>query len=213
MQILRGPCKMPSMETDDPQPAQHDGEIAGENGEAADASLGELGEDSGWTTTKDAATMLGVSRRMVQEYVRRGELRAVVEGKGVTKTYYVSIDSVSALRKSRGKEANNAPHLVDASPKPGYSTRLSEELAEGFDEVLRQTIGRLETRTAEAADLRARLELTEKRLELTEKAEATLRESLERERERADAERERANRLEEELQQARRGWLRRFFGF
>jgi hypothetical protein len=62
-------------------------------------------------------------------------------------------------------------------------------------------------------ELHYRLGQAEARAELTEKAESTLRESLERERLRADAERERADRLEEMLQQARRGWLRRFFGF
>ncbi len=38
--------------------------------------VGEPGESSGWTTTKIAAKVLGVSRRTVQGYVYRGELEA-----------------------------------------------------------------------------------------------------------------------------------------
>jgi hypothetical protein len=56
--------------------------------------------------------------------------------------------------------------------------------------VLQQVIQRLEARTAEAAELKARLELTAQ-------AESTARE--ERERLLADLERERTDRLEEEL--------------
>ena len=55
--------------------------------------------------------------------------------------------------------------------------------------VLREVIERLEARTAEAAEVRARLELTAQ-------AESSLREALEHER-------EKANRLEAELREAR----------
>src|SRR4051812_42500521 len=89
--------KIGTMESDDPTSTHPNSEISDTTGE----STGETGEDSGWVTTKVAAKALGVSRRMVQEYVRRGELQAIVEGKGVNKTYYVSIDSLSALRERR----------------------------------------------------------------------------------------------------------------
>ncbi|MBA3388242.1 MAG: helix-turn-helix domain-containing protein, partial [Rubrobacter sp.] len=76
--------------------------------EPSDEDNGELGEEqvdiagsSGYTTTKQAAKALGVSRRTVQSYVRRGELEAVVEGEGVEKTFFVSIDSLNALRERR----------------------------------------------------------------------------------------------------------------
>ncbi len=63
---------------------------------------------------------------------------------------------------------------------------------------VRELTARLETRAAENAELRTRLELTEK-------ADSTLREQLERERLRAD-------RLEEELREAQRPWWRRMYG-
>lgn len=100
------------------------------------------------------------------------------------------------------QEAKRSTSFTSDSSTIQESANLGEGPSELVGEVLRQIIDRLETRTAEAADLRARLELTER-------TESTLRENLERERERAD-------RLEAELHtalQARRGWLRRFLGF
>jgi hypothetical protein len=66
--------------------------------------------------------------------------------------------------------------------------------------VVQQVIQSLEARTAEAAELKARLELTAR-----EERERLIAD-LERERERTD-------RLEEELHQAHRGSLWRIFGF
>jgi excisionase family DNA binding protein len=169
------------MESSDNVPTRPDAEVTSAN----DRAIGETSEMSGRTTTKQAAKALGVSRRMVQEYVRRGELDALAEGEGVNKRYYVSIDSLHRLRERRRREAKDTPDLVDVSPDSGYA-RNSEE---GIGTVLRGTIERLEARAAEAAELRARLELTTQ-------AESTLQEALERERERAD-------RAEEELQELR----------
>jgi excisionase family DNA binding protein len=169
------------MESSDNVPTRPDAEVTSAN----DRGIGETSEMSGRTTTKQAAKALGVSRRMVQEYVRRGELDALAEGEGVNKRYYVSIDSLHRLRERRRREAKDTPDLVDVSPDSGYA-RNSEE---GIGTVLRGTIERLEARAAEAAELRARLELTTQ-------AESTLQEALERERERAD-------RAEEELQELR----------
>jgi chromosome segregation ATPase len=138
--------------------------------------------------------------------VRKGELEAFAEREGVAKKYYVSIDSLAALRGRRRYGAKEAPDFADVSPRPEGSMKADEERREALGEVLRRTIERLETRTAEAADLRARLELTEK-------AESTLRESLERERERADALQLEKDRLRTELEEARVSWWRRFFGF
>jgi hypothetical protein len=51
----------------------------GETAPAVDEDFGEAvraaGKESGRVTTKVAAKVLGVPRRMVQEYARRGELR------------------------------------------------------------------------------------------------------------------------------------------
>jgi hypothetical protein len=71
---------------------------------------------------------------------------------------------------------------------------------------------RLAALEAEVRDLRYRLGLSEGRLELTQRAESTLREALAREQERADRERDLAERLQEELEEARRPWWRRMFG-
>jgi hypothetical protein len=96
--------------------------------------------------------------------------------------------------------------------------------------MIRELTAELVQKSSEAAELRTRLQLTER-------AESTLHEQLQHERERAqrleaererllpdllrskdraDAERERAEYLEAQLREAleaRRGWLRRFFGF
>ncbi len=184
------------MDTDELVTAHSDDEVVGyireNHGEASEKPRERAegrSEGSGWVSTKQAAKALGVSRRMVQEYVRRGKLEALTEGEGVSKTYYVSIDSLNALRERRGSEAAASRHSevslrLNDTPKRGGSS------GEVIGEVLREAIERLEARAAEAAELKARLELTAQ-------AESSLREALERER-------ERANRLEAELREARR---------
>lgn len=180
------------MESDYGHPAQHNGETFGRTDEASDERFGEIldenGEGAGWVTTKQAAKSLGVSRRMVQEYVRRGDLGAQVEGEGVSKTYYISIDSLNGLRERRRQEAKEPPASAVVSSEKRDKANLGEASREAIGEALRHMLERLEARTAEAADLRVRLELTAQ-------AESTLREALERERERAD-------RLEAELSEA-----------
>src|SRR5215210_943210 len=186
------------MESDYGHPAQHNGETFSRTGEASDEPHGEViggvGEGAGWITTKQAAKSLGVSRRMVQEYVRRGDLAAQVEGKGVSKTYYISIGSLNGLRERRRQEAKETPASAAVSSEKRNKANLTANLGEvshgAIGEALRHMLERLEARTAEAADLRVRLELTAQ-------AESTLREAVERERERAD-------RLEAELSEARK---------
>jgi hypothetical protein len=137
--------------------------------------------DSGWTTTKQAAKVLGVSRRSVQGYVRRGILEAREEGEGVNKTFLIAIDSLNALRDQRSREAGQAAKLAEASPEEERTANLSANTGEA----LRHAIERVEVRTAEATELRVRLEITEK-------AESTLRAELEEERRKREAaERER----------------------
>jgi hypothetical protein len=187
---------MPYMEKNREKPAQPNGETIGEVLDAGGEPVGSTSEGSGWTTTKTAAKALGVSRRMVQEYVRRGDLAAVVDGKGVSKTYYVSIDSLNALRDRRKPEVKDAQNFANVSRENESSAKSQEVVGETMGDTLRQIVERLEARTAEAADLRVRLELTDQ-------AESTLREALERERLRADQERGRADRLEAELREIR----------
>jgi len=146
-----------------------------------DDEPGEALAGSGWTTTKQAAKVLGVSRRSVQGYVRRGLLEAEEEGEGVNKRFSVSIDSLNALREQRTGEAVAADGFAGDSPKWGEAANIAANAGEG----LRHVVDRLEARTAEATELRVRLEITEK-------AESTLRDELDEERRRREAaERER----------------------
>ena len=191
--------------------------------------FGEAPADSGWVTTKQAAKALGVSRRSVQSYVRRSLLRANEEGEGPNKRFLVSIDSLNLMIARRRKDAE----FAEASSRATEAANPTANTGEG----LRHVVDRLEARTAEATELRVRLELTER-------AESTLRAELEGEsRRREQAERERdelAARLAaleeargapqtaaedaegpeerpftEEAQEAAecRSWWRRWFGF
>jgi len=170
-----------------------DGEARGETptqspGEAAGARDEDLA-GSGWTTTKQAAKVLGVSRRSVQGYVRRGLLEAREEGEGVNKRFIVSIDSLNALRERRSGEAVAAEEFAGASAEAEEAANIAANAGEG----LRHVVARLEARTVEATELRVRLEITER-------AESTVRAELaEERRRREEAERERED-LRRELQ-------------
>jgi helix-turn-helix protein len=176
-----------------------DGEERGENptqrhGEASDEP-GETLAGSGWTTTKQAAKVLGVSRRSVQGYVRRGLLEAREEGEGVTKRFIVSIDSLNTLRERRSDEAVTAEEFAGASAEAEGTAHLTANAGEG----LRHVVDRLEARTVEATELRVRLEITER-------AESTVRAELaeeRRRREEAEREREEIRRELETLREAR----------
>jgi hypothetical protein len=173
-----------------------DGEGHGESstqlpGENTDQS-GEALAGSGWTTTKQAAKVLGVSRRSVQAYVRRGLLEATEEGEGVNKRFLVSINSLQNLSEQRRSEATAATNFAETSAM----TEQTAKLAANAGESLRHVIDRLEARTEEATELRIRLELTER-------AESTLRGELtEERRRREEAERDRED-LRRELQTIR----------
>ena len=164
--------------------------------------LGESGEGAGWTTTKVAAQMLGVSRRTVQAYVRRGELEARQEGEGPTKTFYVSIDSLNALRKRRRRKGRRTESFATVSADADVAMKIGESIKEAIG----LTGDRLEARASEAADLQVRLELAGR-------SEASLREELEREREERRKAQEEARRLREELEaEWSKGFFRRLFG-
>src|SRR5215208_1483354 len=136
---------------------------------------------SGWTTTKQAAKLLGVSRRSVQGYVRRGLLEAQEQGQGVNKTFFVSIDSLNALHDRRRHEASEAAKFAEASAEAAETANQHTDTGEA----LRHAIERVEARTAEATEFRIRLELTEQ-------AQSTLQEELiEERRRREEAEKER----------------------
>jgi hypothetical protein len=143
---------------------------------------------SGWTTTKVAAKALGVSPRTVQSYIRRGSLDGRVEGAGVKRTWYVSVDSLNALRARRIAE-DDGETFHDSS---------SAELAESLGEAMQNLSAKLAEEAAKAARLEARLEISEKTQSTVEEEARELREENER--------------LRAELA-ARRPWWRRFFGF
>jgi hypothetical protein len=123
----------------------------------------------GWTNTTTAGKALGVSPRTVQTYIRKGLLQGKVEGEGVRRTWYVSIDSLNNLRAQRFAEGG-AKIFREGS---------GEQVAEGIAEAMQNLSERLAEEAAKAAEYRVRLELTER-------AESSLREDLQRERERAD---------------------------
>jgi hypothetical protein len=163
-----------------------------------DEGIGEHGEGhagSGWTTTKQAAKVLGLSRRSVQGYVRRGILEAQEEGEGVNKRFFVSIDSLNALSERRRREAGEAADFAEASAEMEHAANLAANAGES----LRHVIDRLEVRTEEATELRIRLELTEKAQSSLEEALADER----RRREEAEREREDLRRQLDALREAR----------
>ena len=190
---------------------------------------------SGWTTTKQAAKLLGVSRRSVQGYVGRGLLQAREEGEGVSRRFLISIDSLNSLADRRRREADETASFADASQESGDPTNSFANTGEG----LRHLIERLEARTAEATELRIRLELTERaqstleeeleeanmRLEEAEQELAELRRRVDDASEPSDAPqvaaeeperaqpRSAAEATQEGAEQPRRSWWREFFGF
>ena len=163
--------------------AQHPGEASREPGEGL--------AGSGWTTTKQAAKVLGVSRRSVQGYVRRNILEAREEGEGVNKRFFVSIDSLNTLRERRKEQAAAAENFADTSSGAEEAANLVANTGEG----LRHVVDRLEARTVEATELRVRLEITER-------AESTVREELAEERRRREEAERRAEDLERRLREA-----------
>lgn len=168
--------------------------------EAADAAVNSAADkpSSGYVTTDVAAAALRLSPRSVREYIRAGELEAMSEGEGVQKRWLVSIDSVQALREQRRASGI----FPDARRDNAASDLLAAESAASSADLI-----------AAVQELQYRLGRAEARAELQAVAESTLRESLDRERQRADTLELEAKRLRGELENARRSWWRRWFGF
>jgi hypothetical protein len=165
-------------------------------------TIADVRGSSGWVTVKVAAEALGVDPDTVRTYVSRGDLEAKVEGEGVEKTYVVPIDSVYALRDHRGASRKTPHSSREKSAGMGGGAEGAEDLVEHIRELTSELI----RSSSEAADLRARLELTER-------TESSLREDLERVREERQRHREEADRLRTELEAERSKDLwRRLFG-
>jgi hypothetical protein len=130
-------------------------------------------------TTQVAADALGVDPRTVRTYISRGILQAKVEGEGVEKAYSVDIDSLYALRDAR------------KSPRKGpRKSREKSAGAEDFADLVRDLTAQVIESSSEAADLRARLQLTAQAQSTLEEEAQGLRE--ERDRLRAELEAERS---------------------
>jgi hypothetical protein len=186
----------------EPNAAKDRGEDAAEAGTAAAEEAG----DSGWLTTDVAAAALNVSPRTVRDYIAAGRLASKTEGSGVQKRHFVSIESLQGLldlrRRAaevpRGRREDRAS--VDAAINAAEGAHLSAA------DAIRDLVARLEARAGEAADAKARLELTER-------AESTLRDELARERAERSRAQEEASRLRAELEAERgKGFWRRLFG-
>jgi transcriptional antiterminator len=142
-------------------------------------------QDSGWTTTAAAAKALNVSPRTIRLYIEKGELEGRLEEGTDKRIWLVSIDSLNTLRAKRGTSGI----VPDESP----------EVAVTVPEAMRELALRLESRAAEAAELRTRLELTEKTQSTIEQERNQLQERVEK--------------LETELEAERsKGFWQRLFG-
>jgi hypothetical protein len=143
-------------------------------------NLADLSSESGWVTTDVAAKAVRVSPRTIRRYIDQGKLEAKPQGEGVRREWLVSVDSLHALRASRPTEGD----VPDVSP--------GVEFVDSIADVIREMAARLESRAEEAAELRVRLELTER-------AQST----LEDERRQAVQELEQERRRREEAEQER----------
>ena len=133
---------------------------------------------SGWVSTQVAAEALGVDPRTVRTYIKRGILKAEVEGEGVEKAYSVDIDSLYALRDAR-----------KSTGKDPRKTRGDFADAENLSGLIRELTAQIVETSTEAARLRAQLQLTEQTQSSLEEEAQTLRE--ERDHLRAELEAER----------------------
>ena len=148
-------------------------------------NLGDLSSETGWVTTDVAAKAVRVSPRTIRRYIDQGKLQAKPQGEGVRREWLVSVDSLHALRASRTNEGD----VPDVSP--------GVEPVDSIADVVREMSARLESRAEEAAELRVRLELTERAQSTLEDERRQVVQELEQERRR----REEAEREREDLRQ------------
>jgi len=122
---------------------------------------------SGWITTGVAARAVRVSPRTIRRYIDRGELKAKVEGEGVERRWLVDVDSLHALRASRPETES----VREVSGETEGADRLAD--------VIRDLAARVEERTAEATEMRIRLQLSEQAQSTVEDEARRLREENE----------------------------------
>jgi predicted phage gp36 major capsid-like protein len=127
-----------------------------------------------------AAKAVRVSPRTIRRYIDQGKLEAKLQGEGVRREWLVSVDSLHTLRASRTIEED--------VPDVGRGIEYADSIAD----VLREMSARLESRAEETAELRVRLELTERaQSTLRDEQRRALQELEEERRRREEAERER----------------------
>src|ERR671911_1536868 len=145
--------------------------------------LADLSSESGWITTEVTARAVRVSLRTIRRYIEQGRLEAKPQGEGVRREWLVSVDSLHALRATRTFE--------EPSPRTDR-TEEADNVAASIADVLREMSARLELRAEEAAELRIRLELTERaQSTLEDERRRALQELEEERRRREEAERQR----------------------
>ena len=154
-----------------------------ERGVSADVSA----ENLGWVSTDMAARGLGVSPRTVRRMIERGTLQGKLEEAGITKSWLVSKDSLQRLQAQRQPRRRDVRR---GSP---------EEPAAGMADALCEITERLEARAAAEAELRTRLDLTEKAASNLLDERNRLREELDSEGQRLRLAQEEARRLREKV--------------
>ena len=108
-------------------------------------------------------------------YIDQGKLEAKSKGEGVRKTWFVSADSLQALRDRR-----------DASERSRRGLRSSYSAESSAEDLFLEIANRLEIRAAEAGGLKIRLEISERTRNILEEERRRLADDLKRERERVE---------------------------
>jgi hypothetical protein len=150
--------------------------------------LADLSSESGWVTTEVAARAVRVSPRTIRRYIDQGRLEAKPQGEGVRREWLVSVDSLHALRAARTFE--------EVSPRADRASE-ADFPADSIADVLREMAARLERRAEEAAELRVRLEITERAQSTLDEERRQALDELEEARRRLDE----AERVRDELRQ------------
>ena len=157
--------------------------------------LADLSSESGWVATDVAARAVRVSPRTIRRYIDQGRLEAKPQGEGVRREWLVSIDSLHALLASRTVE-ESSPRVVRADDVDNTAVYGADNIAD----VIRELAARLERRAEEAAELRVRLELTERTQSTLENERRQALEDLEEERRRREEAEQKNSQLLRELE-------------
>ena len=141
--------------------------------------------ESGWVSTEEAASVLGVSPRTIREYIRSHMLDAKSEGTGVLKKWLVSEEGLRALLEKRRSTVDLPRNRRELATGALLGAENDPESADAHAEP-----------AAALQNLQYHLGYTDAQLEFSESVVLTLQaeqdrllEDLKRERERADRER------------------------